>query len=725
MPQPKTLKDLLKPKARKQAALDNANASGRMEVRATGDNTHELLIYGDIGENWWGEDTVTAKAVISELQNLTTNHIVVCINSYGGSVSDGLAIYNALRGMSAAGVKITCRIEGVAVSIASFIAMAADEGEVQAYENTLYMVHAPWSGVMGNAAAMREAADVLDAYANAMVTAYQRHTNSDVDAMLKDGADHWFTATEAAAEGFVQTVLNDENGELDEGAEAAFQARYQNVPLAAVASLRMRNVGGGSSNTPLPNQPAAAAATPTEEPNMADPKKPAAKPNDDNVVAIENARKDAAAEALAADQTRRTEIKGAFKKHLASNGMASLQDECLEDLACSSQAARNKLLDALGAMQQPVNNGNGTVVDMDRASARTGMAEAILARATPGQHKVTEASKRFRGMNLIQMAGHSLAQAGVNTAGMTPAEIAVKALHTNTDFPIILENTVGRTLREAYEYTPRTFTSFCNQATLPDFKEVKRAQLAGAPSLDRVVEGAEYKQGTMGESAESYRAFKYGKEIAITYETLVNDDMDAFSRVPRAFGASAADLESDLVYAALTGNSKMSDGKAVFHADHKNMGTAAMLSVASLSEMRAKMRKQKGLPSEKNGEGRVLNLMPAVLLVPAALETEALKLTTAGLIANNSSDVNPFAGQLRVVVDPRLDETSTTAWYLIADPMRVDTIEYAYLDGSSGIEVSTRIDERNDSFIVKARHVFAAKAIDYRGMAKNAGQAPA
>ena len=97
------------------------------------------------------------------------------------------------------------------------------------------------------------------------------------------------------------------------------------------------------------------------------------------------------------------------------------------------------------------------------------------------------------------------------------------------------------------------------------------------------------------------------------------DDLGALERLPQFFGRAASDMESDIVYGILLGNPKMSDGKTLFHADHKNTGAGAALSIASLSEARRIMRTQ-----TRSGEnGGAMNLAAKSLLVPASLETLA------------------------------------------------------------------------------------------------------
>jgi ATP-dependent Clp endopeptidase proteolytic subunit ClpP len=163
----------------------------------------EIFIYGDIGESWWA-DTVTAAQFVKDIAAITAQAITIRINSFGGSVPDGVAIYNAIKRHSA---QVTTVVDGVAMSIASLIAMAGDTAEMA--ENAILMVHAPWTGVAGNSAAMREAADMLDQFASAMATSYAAKTGKPVPemlALLTDGVDHYYTATEAKALGFIDAI---------------------------------------------------------------------------------------------------------------------------------------------------------------------------------------------------------------------------------------------------------------------------------------------------------------------------------------------------------------------------------------------------------------------------------------------------------------------------------------------------------------------------------------
>jgi hypothetical protein len=362
------------------------------------------------------------------------------------------------------------------------------------------------------------------------------------------------------------------------------------------------------------------------------------------------------------------------------------------------------------------------------AQYRDALTNALMHRHNPAAEKLTDDGREFRGMTLLEMARHALERGGISTRGMTKMELASAAFqtraavgyHSTSDFPAILANVAGKTLRASYDRTPRTFARWARRATITDFKPVQRTQLGGAPDLEKVLESGEFQYGTIGEGKEVYALATYGRIIAVTRQTLINDDLDAFTRIPAAFGAAAADLESDIVYAILMQNPNMADGKALFHADHGNVGTAAVIDEDSLAEAYRKFAEQKGL------EGRLISVMPQYILVPPGTRTVEARKAVAATTPANTEDVNAFAGQLEVISEPRLIPASgQDPWFLAADPARIDTVEYAYLDGQEGVYTETRMGFEVDGMEIKARHDFAAKAIDWRGLFKNAGAAPA
>ena len=354
----------------------------------------------------------------------------------------------------------------------------------------------------------------------------------------------------------------------------------------------------------------------------------------------------------------------------------------------------------------------------ERLTRRDAVANALLHRYSPTLFGLSDPAREYRGMTLLELSREFLASAGVNVRGMSRDEIATRALHSTSDFPEVLSTVTNKTLRQAYDVYPRTFVPFCRQVLATDFKAMNRVQLGEAPQLLKVSEGGEFKRGTISESKESYRIETYGRVVAITRQVLINDDLDAFTRIPAMYGTAIATLESDVVWGIVTANAAMADGVTLFHATHKNLaGTGTALSVAAVGEGRASMAKQTGLDKKT-----VLNIRPGYLVVPAALELAAEQLIAQNLVPAKTGDVVPQSIRtLTPISEPRLDAVSTGAWYLAANPAQIDTIEFAYLEGQQGAYIETRNGFDVDGVEIKCRLDFGAKAIDWRGLYRNPG----
>lgn len=166
-------------------------------LKAAADKTPVLSIFDDIGA--YG---VSAKSFLNDLRTVTTDEVDVEINSPGGDVFAGLAIYNGLR---ASGKKINVKVLGLAASAASLVAMAGDTIEMP--ENTFMMIHNPWGFAMGGADEMRNTADVLDKIGAGLVSTYAKRTgktDQEITALLD--AETWMTAQEAVDAGFATSV---------------------------------------------------------------------------------------------------------------------------------------------------------------------------------------------------------------------------------------------------------------------------------------------------------------------------------------------------------------------------------------------------------------------------------------------------------------------------------------------------------------------------------------
>lgn len=288
--------------------------------------------------------------------------------------------------------------------------------------------------------------------------------------------------------------------------------------------------------------------------------------------------------------------------------------------------------------------------------------------------------------------------------------------HSTSDFSNVLLDAMHVTLRMSYEATMRTFTIWARRSTATDFREMNRVLLGGAPDIEQVPEGGEISYGSMEDTRAKYRLFTYGRIIALTRQTLINDSLNAFGRIAQMFGASAADKESDLVYDMLNDNDDAPDGTDLFHANHGNLGTGSKITETGLTAMDLAFAKQKGL------EGRPINLSAAYLLVPRGQRlVEARKLMTA-ITPDETSNVNVYANDYQIVTDIRLNpDSGNDPWYGVASTNRIDTIEYAYLAGFENPFTEARMGFEVEGLEIKCRHDFGSGIIDHRGFYKNPG----
>lgn len=389
-------------------------------------------------------------------------------------------------------------------------------------------------------------------------------------------------------------------------------------------------------------------------------------------------------------------------------------DELIEQ-GVTLQQAREAALDRIAEEADKVETRSGIMVIADQTTPHDvieQMSDALASRH--GGPEIEGPALQYAAHSIPRIAEEVLRHNGRSIPMGGPSAIVTQAMHTTSDFPAILANVATKRLRDAYMAATGGVQSLARESSQRDFKGRTSVQFGEAPTLDLVGEHSEFKRGTMAEASESYKLDTYGKVFSITRQALVNDDLEAFSGVIARFGVSARERERANCAALVTSNPDMSDGVAVFHADHGNLAASGgALSVTTLGTARKAMRLQTGVDGTQ-----LIEVAPTHLLVPAALETDAEKVL-ATIAATKTTDVNPFGGALTLVVDPRLDAASSTAWYLVGQA--ADGMEYAYLEGERGVQVFTREGFDVDGVEIKARLDFGAGWLDWRGWYKNAG----
>lgn len=682
----------------------------------------EIWIYADIGESWWTE-TISARTLCQEIAALDVSQITVRLNSYGGSVSDGIAIYNALRNHPA---QVTTIVDGIAASVASLIAQAGSVRQVA--ENAQVMVHAPWIDPgPSNAVALREKADMVDSWASSMAQSYARHSGKTAEAVLADwldGKDHWFTAAQAVEQGLADEAVaaipvmasassmawaaarggaNGQGGGNGGAAPAAAAALPRNNPPAAPA--------GAVATNPV-SLPAAAAAT-TPGAHMPQPTNPAA-PNtpatDDAVVQA----------AIRNENARVLGINSAFTSYARDSVEAkALRDRAVADTTFTVAAFKAELLEVNAKGTEPIAGGYVATIEDEGDKRRTAIRGALESRAGLAKN---DTANPYRGHTLAEVARMCLVQAGVrDVPGDKMSMIALAFTHSTSDFPLLLANVANKAMMKGYDEADETFQTWTTSGSLPDFKVQSTVDLGSFPALRTVAEGGEYKMITIGERREQRVLATYGERFMISRQAIINDDIDAFSRIPRKMGRAAIRTVGNLAYAVLTGNPNMADGVALFHATHSNLYAAAVPSTAAIDGMRVLMARQKDV-GQTTGS---LNIRMKYLLVPITLEGAAKvvrdsQVEVLGTTTKNNTVPNSVAGSFEVVSDARLDDASTSVYYGAADPTMHDTVVVDYLDGVSTPTLEQQSGWAVDGAEFKVRIDAAAKALDWKTLVKNA-----
>jgi hypothetical protein len=430
-----------------------------------------------------------------------------------------------------------------------------------------------------------------------------------------------------------------------------------------------------------------------------------------------------AAEIEAATRAERERIQG-IRDVGRTSGMPDADVEALIASNASLDQARKAALDQM-AQRNPVLGGHVEVGRSDsekfRAAAVDGLAFGMNVRHAD-ESRYAPGYDAFRGMTLQMLVRECLERQGVRTHRLSGDQLASRAFGaaSTSDFPAILANVANKVMRKIYTEAPATWRPFCNVVSAKDFKSMDRPQLSGFSDLELVGENGEYKMGKFSDSKESYAVKSYGKLFFLSRQVIINDDMGAFMRLPRAFASAAARRISDLVYSILTSNPTMgADSVALFHSSHGNLaGSGGSIAQATLSAGRAAMLKQ------TDPSGAKMNLEARFLLVSPDNQTDAeVILRSVSQVQDNRSSgvVNPFYNALTPIVESRLDTGSPDPWYLVGDPSQIDTIEVAFLDGNETPFIDESVQFNTDGVQYKVRLDAGVAPLDHRGFYKNPG----
>ena len=689
---------------------------------------NELILYGSVGFDWWGDEYFTAKQVREQLAQMSGD-ITVRINSGGGIASEGQAIYTMLVDYPG---KVTVIVDGVAASAASLISMAGDEIIYRLGAWTLIHDPAtPWTLGRGTEEDHLKEAELLGVISNAYADIYAARSGlsrEECREIMK--AESVFDGAMAVERGFATSVDSAEKSVP----EAAFDYR-----IYAHAPDRLRKASRKLGRAPAEEAVMAMIAgrprpeKPRGEPQMAGKTNAAAgaplaaTETEDEIAAA--AAAEAVAPALAEDDpaTPATNAEAAAnaataraRRIFAAATQAGLSSDFADSLIASKKPVEACLDDITakwkenGDVDTPmIGAPTARILRDERDTKREGMTQALVAQIS-GQKPESDKANAFMGYGLIDMAAESIGHRGRIRSAGDKIEVFMAAGHSRSDFSGIFENALNKVLLDRYDVQAPTYRRIARKRNFNDFRVHPMVRAGDMPKLLPVGENGEIKFGTFGEKRETAILAPYGIGLRFSRQMFIDDDLGAIYDMLNDYGAMIADFEEETFYTFKAAATLSSDGLAVHVAGHNNLaGAGTAITVAALGAGRAAIRKQTTI------DGKKMNMAPTILLVGPDKETEADQLVTS-ITPNQPTSVNPFSGRLEVVSTAQI---TGNRWELYVDPNRPGgaCFVYGYLNGAEAPRL--RMDEPfgQQGMAMTVEHDFGLGAIDFRGTYANPG----
>lgn len=484
---------------------------------------------------------------------------------------------------------------------------------------------------------------------------------------------------------------------------------------------------------------------------------PTQPPTVPSLTELEKAAREAAKSAIEEQRAAEVAYRKSVDELLEIAGMESIRSECY--LLGGIDKVRDRIKEerakgefripadhrfAGGAAQRDKHTGAMVAALRSRVAENCGARAEAVEKVIPSAERKVAGAEHFRFASLYDFAKESLQADGVDIRGLTRDQVAMAALgyhraagirsapayHVTGSFQNLTLDAVNKSMQIGYTEYPATWRGPMRQgSSVPDFKQIHRMRLGSIPNLPVWPDNQDSIKASIADAKESYAVEAYSLEIDFSWRLIVNDDMDAITRTPQGFGTAASRTVDTAAWSVVTANPLMGDGIALFSAasgvrKRSNLTTGAGApAVSTVQTLRNLMMQMRGENTPEGNEGDdILGLMPRYIVGPSALATtiEQLINSIADPASSNAGVYNNTRNLIPIIV-PRLDASSTTAWYLFASPSEIDTIEVTFLQGQETPVVRERMDESKWSQCFKVVQTFAAKAMNHRGIQKHAG----
>lgn len=357
----------------------------------------------------------------------------------------------------------------------------------------------------------------------------------------------------------------------------------------------------------------------------------------------------------------------------------------------------------------------------DPALIIAAMADALAVRAMPGTFKPENDRYRdFASLRPTDMLMELALARGERVTARDRGQLVERSFHTTSDFPLLLEAAGNKMLMAGFAAAMPSYRMFFGQRSFNDFKAHKFLMAGDFPALAELAEGGSITAGTISEKRESITPKTYARQVRITRQALVNDDLGAFTDFGAMIGRRVADYENALAYTLV--NTASGDGPTLSTGSAAVFGTGATrankassggaIAEATLDAGYAAMMAQTSL------DGIKLNLQPRVLLTGAAYRGAAIRYTTRLIQPDSGANIGLYS-DLMPVSDANV---TGNRWYLFADPASAPVYVYGYVNGQTAPQVRVhRYLPGTDGMAVEVVHDFAVGAVDHRGGYFNAG----
>lgn len=681
----------------------------------------DVFLYDVIG---W--ETTAAQFIVELNQHKDLKNINVHVNSPGGDVFDGIAIYNTLNQHKA---EVTVYVEGLAASIASVIAMAGKKTIM--YESSMMMLHKPWLMTIGNSDDLKKDADTLDKIQEAIVKAYlskaKNLSEKDINELVDE--ETWLTADDAITYGLADEIDKDGKAATDLQGKQML-AQFKNVPLKIAALARME----------VPS------AVQNKETSNPKPKEQVM--NEEEKKALEaklaQEKKDAVEAASKAERVRILNIKASGEKLGVDVAIinAAIESGASEGDACKT------FIDAMKPGQQPLPGGSIGVNKDEADKFRSISAESLLAvsNITKDHAKKVEALSSGAPKSLHSLMRVCLDRAGVkNTNSMEPANLVGAILNMDQgtgDFSSILATTVNKSFAAGQDQANSTYPIWTKDVPVKDFRQASRVKLSSFADIEDILEGEKPQSGSFSDKKETGTLKTGGRSYTISRQALINDDLGAFTDFISKMGVALENAVErqcyDMLYAGGTPGSgavgplMTETSRRLFNATDGNFtDSGAVVSATTLDVgIQAMMTRPRAKGNAKDTD-MPTGLIPKYLIISPTQRATCTVLTssmTYPVATYPGGMPNPYgpggASALQLVCAPYLyGKDSGYPWYLAANQNEVDTLIRLTLTGSSSPTIEQEKNRAGEALGITYMIYFdwAWMVGDWRGLYKNDG----